>query len=603
MAGLFLNKVKAEGDTGLKPPKAGKWKADADFLATYARVVEVQEELSVKDMARSVPSVFQRPLQFFQALEHRDNPLHVAVQSEWRGLLAAIALEQLLNAPIETKFFKVPEVGAEESSRVGNAEIGDLHFRAALRYQLPQRKLEKDASNGGPRAVSDFESWEMLRCQGELLGATSPWSMVYTAASYKAPRAIPWQDQEGKLIDPIAHFDPLRKGEKLENKHVALPMLYAWVSDLVKRSGSFGYEAALTQYKTVIVQQLEAWQAALAPYRNHDMRVNADSSRFSTAPFSNVLTYVAGIAGGDQESDVLIETRAGRRLLLSEFLAPHTRIYKGTFVAQIDIGKLPPEGLEFKTRGDKTIAQPFLHAEIFFFSRRLIRLPLAPGALQARTGQQQTSNVNTLALPIRPEFFRYFTHEQLQSWLTVEDRGLEGGAVATLHLPVVGGGSRAIRRVYGAGDVISVPDTPGFAVWPDAYDPDWNGNVAGYAASDKHLSVVPVFADGMAPDDTLKAAMPGPIAVRLWHCKNRPPLGFALSLLTDKGPAGTVTEAAGLVLRKSTRPPEREIVPERTWRVGVDFGTSSTTVMVDDLRRQAGVAALSRPAVAADDKP
>src|ERR1035441_247107 len=191
----------------LPPPDRGVWSTEDEFLRNYADSVEVSGNLSIKGMAHSVPSVFQRPIQFVRMIQDEDNPLHNAVVSEWRGLMATFCLKEWLKLDVKVKLFEVPNVEETEQSYVGAEDCGDLHFRAALRNQMPQRpKSDPGLASAGvsqqiPERKSDWEKWWMIYCNNQLLGATSPWSLVYTASQYRTPAAIPWQEN-GLLIDP-----------------------------------------------------------------------------------------------------------------------------------------------------------------------------------------------------------------------------------------------------------------------------------------------------------------------------------------------------------------------------------------------------------------
>src|SRR5947209_4089704 len=188
----FLNALR-KADRKLPAPAEGVWHEDTGFLEKYASDIDLQGQLSSTQLSHSVPSFFQRPIQFYNSLAEEANPLHVAVTHEWRGLLAAFALSNWLDLNIRVRRFQVPPEDLQASSYVGATGNGSLHFNTILRGQLPK-----------PEHWSD---WWLIYADEVLLGATSPWTAVYTAAQYAPSASIPWP-RERLLIDPIEHFDP-----------------------------------------------------------------------------------------------------------------------------------------------------------------------------------------------------------------------------------------------------------------------------------------------------------------------------------------------------------------------------------------------------------
>ena len=197
---FFLSYVGANKG-GLTSPGTGGWTGDEhdkDFLNRYSRCIAVQKTDDPRAV-HSVPSVFARPIQFDQALGDTKNALHDTIVQEWRGLLAAVALRRLLNLPMTAVPFTVPS-SMKEYPDVVVGEVGenDRNIGIILRSQLPKPE-------------SDWEKWWLLYCGEDLVGATSPWTMIYTPAQYVCPKAIPWQ-RDGVLRDPVSYFDPGKSG-------------------------------------------------------------------------------------------------------------------------------------------------------------------------------------------------------------------------------------------------------------------------------------------------------------------------------------------------------------------------------------------------------
>jgi hypothetical protein len=151
-----------------------------------------------------------------------------------------------------------------------------------------------------------------------------------------------------------------------------------------------------------------------------------------------------------------------------------------------------------------------------------------------------------------------------------------GGYDAKLELPLRGGGNLIVIHHYSDQEVKTLPQANlAFAVWPDHDDPDWTEAFAAYAAPSQgvELAVAPLLAGGgvlqsAAKDDSHQEK------VRIWRCTSLP-IGFSLAIRRDKSYL-----PAGLLLRKML-PTPRPLDDPREWQIGVDFGTSSTMVMVD----------------------
>ena len=112
----YLNSLRANG--GLTRPTRGKWTLAAKFLTDYAKSIDSDRQLDKAAMAHSIPSVFQRPMQFSWVLhdDPHDNPLYEVVTGEWRGLLAVLALAPWKRFDLNWWEFAVPAVPANAYS-------------------------------------------------------------------------------------------------------------------------------------------------------------------------------------------------------------------------------------------------------------------------------------------------------------------------------------------------------------------------------------------------------------------------------------------------------------------------------------------------------
>lgn len=574
----YLNALRHDETKKLAPPKPGTWKDDGNFLVNYAESIDVTVQLAATEMAHSVPSVFQRPMQFYWALdETRKDPLRTAVTSEWRGLMALVGLARWMNLNLQPVKFTVPTPKNDEGSFVGNEASGDLHFRAILRNQIPLRPASALPPTPGevPRQASDWETWWMLRCDGVSIGATSPWTLVYTAAEYIAPPGIPWQ-KKGVLIDPIRFYDP--SGSAAE-KPLVLIALHAWVKELLaaKEKGMWGVPSHLSSQETVVLKALGAWLKELARYENPEIGFKVETAFFPEAPLRNILVQIDGLKSGDgvgshskqapHRSDVFIAGRKGSEVVvLSSTLPPATCVYDGLFAHSIDIPRLPASGVKLPVMNGSPIDCNYIVAEELLFPPKLVRLPSRPIF--------SCGNEN-LTVPLTPAYVEYFGFPGKKDMSVAKDGE---GFTAILHIPLRDGKTLNVEKHYPPTSIVSFTGVPpAFAVWPDRYDEQWKHGFAAFSANERgNIRVKTITADGTVSNtDETACSGAGQKPACIWECST-PPIGFALSV----GENDEQALAAGLVLRENLEGPP-QISPQKTWHAAVDFGTSSTTVMVD----------------------
>jgi hypothetical protein len=181
-----------------------------------------------------------------------------------------------------------------------------------------------------------------------------------------------------------------------------------------------------------------------------------------------------------------------------------------------------------------------------------------------------------LALPLRSEFFRFFTPDDVDRWLTVEV--LSNGSVAvTLTVPVGSDdepGEVVVRRVY--------PDThilkqygPELTAWPAFAHPGWT-----------EYTLFRTDREQFVAEHVEVRAYAGGQALGLTGQGRRTPLvqaaAFAarpevLEFRNTASGSGDRAEPLGVVL---PRFPQAQAPHEMKWTVGVDFGTSNTIVSV-----------------------
>ena len=564
---FFLNTLRA-GSRTLANPGTGVWQDDEqgrDFLSKFAADIDLTGQIEDPHAAHSVPSVFARPILFYQALKDKNNPLHDVLVREWRGLLAVFGLQSWLGYNITVRPYEVPPEERGATSVVGSVGVDNLHLRTILRQQLPKPE-------------EDWERWWLVYCNDTLIGATSPWSVLYTPAQYKAPMAIPWRTGEGLLDDPIREYDKDRRGNSRD-----LAILYRWVQFLAAGANSkWNMPAYLQPQAGVISDLLTAWLRDLARYQQETITFDRLSfPKVDYPPYDKFTAPLPPIKDGNDDSDLLIDSaKLGIRqvLALSRKLSPGDRVQGSVLASQLDFGAIRgAEGTRLRTLAGREISAEYVFPAEAFFPNKLIAIPLSGAAMQC--------GASKVALPLTPKFFEYFDLDDLakrQELMSVEES--EDTIYVSLRLKLKGGKTSTYEKTYNRStDVITLSGgAPGLAVWPDRYAADWRENFAAYnwpiLEQGPDFRVVPLFADGKMGDESVNDNTQK--TLRLWQCEKFV-IGFALRY---RDAAHDVKYDAGVVVRGDMRPTP-EVEAGNGWEVGVDFGTSSTTVMV---KRRAG---------------
>jgi hypothetical protein len=193
-----------------------------------------------------------------------------------------------------------------------------------------------------------------------------------------------------------------------------------------------------------------------------------------------------------------------------------------------------------------------------------------PAVTQAPYAQPQ------IALPLKPDFFRWFQPAEVERWLRI-DVPRPGEVRVTLTIPVGSEHPEEIRvtRRYTAAQIREDQTGPQVAVWPAFKADDWPH----YAVFRLDPAPAPIhpsatlrlaaYADGAKLPGTGEAQRSGEAST---YAFDRAPTVLAFE--ADSGP-GLPPQSLGVLLPRYGAAPAPSA--ER-WTVGVDFGTSNTVV-------------------------
>ncbi|MDQ3917282.1 MAG: hypothetical protein M3348_02160, partial [Acidobacteriota bacterium] len=177
-------------------------------LAILARNLDTSRSKDRPDKLHSVPTPWARLLLFETALYDKNHPAHDEVRSQWRGLLGLVGLANVLGLGNRLKATPF-DLGAQRA--------GDL--RSAFQELRPRH-----ASGGRDLEQGKWDSFGLIFLDQHLLGGTSPRTLVFTGIAHECPPSIPFCTQQGRLADPAEYYKR-RDG-------VFLDVLRQWIDHL-----------------------------------------------------------------------------------------------------------------------------------------------------------------------------------------------------------------------------------------------------------------------------------------------------------------------------------------------------------------------------------
>ncbi len=213
-----------------------------------------------------------------------------------------------------------------------------------------------------------------------------------------------------------------------------------------------------------------------------------------------------------------------------------------------------------------------------YFTEKLFVIPRADAFLKQNVLLPTGSDTLpvTPILPIAKELLNDFSVDELSQRITLQTT--PAGIKVDLKLPASGGGpDDTFSRVYvnqkdddaaifDKHEIVEIPNLPVLEIWPNFRTPDWKVYYTYFNKAQQDTFYVEPFPTAGSPEDvkiTKTSAFPEAMICKYKDPKvsNPEDAGF----LFIKAPPVTVHDAA------------------KTWNVGIDFGTSSTTVYRTEL--------------------
>lgn len=552
-------------DHGLPTPDVGTWSslgsADLDRLSE-GLVASVDADYFNVD---AIPDVWARPLLFEMALYQPSHPLHKKVLGEWRGLAALVALR-------EWRGFRL---GAE---RVVLGSAPSPFTEAADRLS-PNRSLFKGTTWG---------DLHVFLYDGKAIGVTSPTTLLCTGVDYRAS-GVPWFVQ-GVLRAPL---DPAYGGPHLNagERRAVADWLGALKGNLTTHRQQVGagvdpdnhWEAFLGvvgAFEDDLLRGLPPQPQGHAPAAfSRDVLDMSGQNAFRFIdevpsppdgdPSSSQLTLRPSVEGADAPPLIVLD-----RDVAEQWHTPalDIRAWGATSLeAAVPQGGMPDT--DRKELGNRPIAPAewrrpsdfFLDALSFYKNRGEQKdRAFHEGTVREVRGERAAGI--SMILPLKGWVLDYLTPQDLSDRVEVRKSGKGYEVLLRLPLGPEGGVARdfVVSQSFEGESLRRLDAPPVLGVWPNFRAPDWTDYFTYFERQPDGFYARPIggYAEHWRADNDR-----GEPRTEIGRTGSYPE---ALECFDQRGDS-----PAGLLLL--VPPPEPPRGAAR-WKIGVDFGTTNTTV-------------------------
>jgi hypothetical protein len=372
--------------------------------------------------------------------EIRNQDIYKEILSEWRGLLALLALAKYLNLPVSVEKVQI-------TSSVGNQ----------IFTNFPQENI----------SGTSWENIGVILYDNKPIGMLSPLTLVCTSPNYSNiidSRKVPWYNG-AKLQDPIY---------KLGNKEKALLKMYLTnISNLIKINSGSEIDNKINGLIQDFINQI----GEVEKINEEIIEPQQLSDKFYDV-FKAVITSYSIIP--PRTSDIGIK-KNGKLYIL----------YDENMKEQFKNGKV-------KIYGDYTLDQVSNVREIIkesedielidvekLFTQKIIKLD--PDEIQL----PGTYNKNNFIIPLKEDIFKVFTPDKIRDNLEIKEEGKEVIVRFTINFEKSGLTFTKEKR-YKENDVVLYDKFLIIAFWPFVA-PDYPGYlfISKYIKEDSHISVEP----------------------------------------------------------------------------------------------------------------
>ena len=577
----------------IKFDQSGVWKTwSKDFLQSLVASLATGETLEDVGNIDSIPDIWARPLLFKMALFDLETTrefvkgLHERVLGEWRALLAMFALKNVKQ--INLKSMRV-DLTAD------NAPIAKV-----LRILQPKETL-----------LGNEQAWltdiYVIFFNDYPIAMTSPTTLAATAADYPATFRgrldLPWSNDKMTLTDPIKYLTR----DELSALEAWLQKLYGELQEMSRGLNPNSQDVAINLLKCV-ANYREDVSRELGTATKSSVTFVPSNLNLKNVGLVRLLNETAlGRVASIEDSAVRLRVNLSRSdknlLLISPTMVKDFAEQEGTEPARLVIwqGVSANDITEKSLRGERNKLNDiilknaeFRSPEDFFYEQMAVIEPgnAFPGSLEI-SGMIILANESlTPILPIKRELLELFTPQDIVERISVSEDN--DNILIHFRFPLSGvdgaGTDFRFTKKYPRSELIYIQqEVPIIELWPNIRIEGWNkyylyyenfqAQATGNGASDilvDEMYYVEPWTFGKKTDDDYPSK-------GLKNCFTAKLNNFPEALICNYT-TGNSSQEIGMVLLDTPEVIQRQA--GLAWKVGVDFGTSSTMLYFSEGKKQ-----------------
>ena len=572
--------------------QAGIWRQEmrTDFLNRLANSLSVSETLQDVGSIDSIPDIWSKPLLFKMALFAADDTkdfaqgLHERIKNEWRALLAMLAL----------KNFKQINLRAESI----NLNEDKTSLARILKALAP-----KESINGDNNAwLTDIY---IIYFNGKPIAMTSPTTLIAAAADYETTfagqLAEPWSVDHKTLTDPI-NLLPISELAALK---IWLEYLFKSVQDV----NSSTQEA--TELRVNLLNCIKEYhqdvQNALGVSTDENYELTESNLKLHIGTARLLDTTIKGKEASVEDSAVKLITNPNRSnkslLLISPQMVRDFARQEGIDPARLviwqgvnanDINDAALSGERNKIGQISLNDTEFRKPEDFFYERMAVIEPgnTFPNSLEIDGINILSDSGLTAILPIKRELLNYFTPEEIADNLSISGDNDNIYLNYKFTLSGTGHGNAVYQyiKTYPIRELIYIQqEVPVIEIYPNIQREGWNKYYLYYEnyqaqneqstelGNDIYYVEPYTYNKDIGKDFKQHGGKLNRYTAKL----NAFPEALICTYKTPNVHENMFQ--VGLILMKKPQLTRRE--RGLNWKIGVDFGTSSTMLYVREVNR------------------
>lgn len=526
-----------------------------DKLGNGLKVDKVETEIS------SIPDMWARPLLFEMALLNPEHVLHERIRGEWRGLLAMLALKDVLKLDrLTASEVTLPELPTTKKTEQEEEDSrGQRDFLGTLSKLLPKATLAADTS------------WRFLYVflfNEQPIGMASPTTLVATAADYLdriSSQEVNWYNGT-HLKDPVPVLPPRHK-----------EILSGWLTILIGKMDAHPG------------RDVDKWNLIRGLLRSFRDQLGVGNCSLSKSGFE-----IQGQAAGifkylDKPADGNLQDASHVRLIPSAGRSPAKPliVFERGIAEQWDMApqNVTVDGAQTLASAKVNVKNADVWKAADFFTKNLFVIfqeNAFPGALgkghTSLTLPGGTTSVTPI-LPLNWQLMHHLTPDDLAQrvrWDQTSD-----GLKIRLFLKLSGpdltdeeGRTIELTKLYRREDIQTLDNVPILEIWPNFKADGWKAYYTCYSTDDATSTfAAKPYAQGQPVGSEVELG--GRRQRRYWRTDTYPEAMICNASVPNTQTNQMETRDAGLLLLAS---PPRVQAQGRSYRVGVDFGASSTTI-------------------------